>query len=235
MRKNIEFSVIFPIMNQADHIEEVIRSYYSALSKQKFSFELIGIVNGTTDKSFAICQRVAQQLPNVQVYELKGGGYGLGILHGIKYAGGDYLCYLNCARIKAPDLIKSLNVFHKHTDSVVHGIRTLRDTIAWRQLGSTIYNTYCRLLFGLSTSDVNGNPNIFSRDNFDKLQLSYTNSMIDLQLLDRAGQLGIRIIEVPIDDYSRYGGTSTSNFKTIFRLMREVLIYWKKTRVYKSI
>ena len=230
MRKSIDFSIVFPVMNQHDHIERVISEYHKILTQNKYRFELIPVVNGTHDKSYQICKSVAEKLPNVYTYELKAGGYGLGILHGIKHSRGKYICYLNCARIKAKDLVQALNLFEQHPKHVIHGVRIQRENTS-RSLGSIMYNTVCKMLFSISSRDINGNPNIFSRNNFEQLQLSYLNSMIDLELLDKAKKLNIPISEIEIFDYTRHGGISTSNFKTIFRLMKEVSQYWINTRL----
>ncbi|OGK14417.1 hypothetical protein A2862_02105 [Candidatus Roizmanbacteria bacterium RIFCSPHIGHO2_01_FULL_38_41] len=230
MRKSIDFSIVFPVMNQQDHIERVISEYHKILTQNKYRFELIPVVNGTHDKSYQICKSVAEKLPNVYTYELKAGGYGLGILHGIKHSRGKYICYLNCARIKAKDLVQALNLFEQHPKHVIHGVRIQRENTS-RSLGSIMYNTVCKMLFSISSRDINGNPNIFSRNNFEQLQLSYLNSMIDLELLDKAKKLNIPISEIEIFDYTRHGGISTSNFKTIFRLMKEVSQYWINTRL----
>jgi len=224
MRKSIDFSIVFPVMNQQDHIERVISEYHKILTQNKYRFELIPVVNGTHDKSYQICKSVAEKLPNVYTYELKAGGYGLGILRG------KYICYLNCARIKAKDLVQALNLFEQHPKHVIHGVRIQRENTS-RSLGSIMYNTVCKMLFSISSRDINGNPNIFSRNNFEQLQLSYLNSMIDLELLDKAKKLNIPISEIEIFDYTRHGGISTSNFKTIFRLMKEVSQYWINTRL----
>ena len=220
----IDFSIVFPVMNQQDHIVKVIRSYYRALKKNKYSFELIAVVNGTTDNSYALCKQVAQSDPNIHAYELKKSGYGLGIIYGIKHSRGNNICYLNCARIKAQDLVCAINLFSRHPDHIVHGVRIQREN-ASRSVGSAMYNAACRMLFSISSRDINGNPNIFSRKNFERLKFSYTDSMIDLELLDKANKLNIPISEIEIADYSRHGGISTSNFKTIFRLMSEVFRY----------
>lgn len=218
-------------MNQQDHIERVIEEYHRTLTKGKLSFELIAVVNGTTDGSFVVCQQMAAKLPNVSAYELKAGGYGLGILHGIKHSRGKYICYLNCARIKSADLMRALKQFQKHPDQVLHGVRVQRENSS-RSFGSLIYNTACHWLFTISARDINGNPNIFSRKDSERLRLSFTDSMIDLELLDKSKKLHLPVNEVEINDYSRHGGTSTSNFKTIFRLMREVFKYWINTRLF---
>src|SRR3989338_9256520 len=175
--KTIDFSIIFPVMNQADHIENVIKTYHRELTKEKYSFELIAVVNCTRDNSFEVCKKAAKELLNasatfdvVTCYMLNGCGYGLGILHGLKKARGKYLVYLNCARIHVPDLIRALKHFTFDDSVVVHGVRVQRENEK-RRLGSLLYNIFCRVIFRISNRDINGNPNIFSREIYEKLQL----------------------------------------------------------------
>lgn len=233
MKKTPDFSIIFPIMNQEDHIERVIRAYHHVLSQNKFSFELIGVVNGSRDESFQVGKKTSKELPNIHIYELKQGGYGRGIVYGIKRAKGRYICYLNCARIRANELVKCLNYFLIDPGVIVHGIRRKRE--AWyRQLTSTIYSSTCKLLFDIDTRDINGNPNVMSNKTAQKLKLKSINSMIDLELHDKAHQNSISMVEVPIFDYTRQGGKSTSNFMTGFRLFKEVFVYYYLTRIRRS-
>jgi len=231
MKNYPDFSIVFPVMNQEDHIESVIRSYHKELTKQRLSFELIAVVNCTRDKSYEKCKKVAREYGNVSSYELKGCGYGLGILHGLKKARGKYLCYLNCARIHTPDLLRTINHFLVDDSVIVHGVRLRREDEK-RRLGSLLYNLFCRVFFRIPNRDINGNPNIFSRRSFEKLRLQFTDSMIDLELLEKTRKFNIPVVEVPVFDYSRHGGRSTSNLKTIFRLMKEVTRYWLKTRLF---
>lgn len=230
MKKTPDFSIVFPVMNQADHIEKAIRLYHQALTKNNYSFELIAVVNGSRDNSYRVCKGVAKKLPNVSAYELKEGGYGRGILYGLKKAKGKYLCYLNCARIHVPDLIRGLKHFQIDPEILVHGVRIKREN-SKRNFGSLIYNIFCRVIFRISNRDTNGNPNIFSREIYERFQLQSTNSMIDLELLEKAKKLNIPVVEVPVYDYSRYGGRSTSNFFTIFRLMKEVIKYYLQKQI----
>lgn len=229
MNTSVDFSIIFPVMNQEDHIERVIRSYHKELTKRNYSFELIAVVNCSHDRSFEICQKIVKEMLHVTSYKLHDCGYGLGILHGLKKAEGKYLCYLNCARIHSKELLKSLDVFLKDRSVIVHGVRIAREN-QQRKVGSFLYNAFCRIVFQIPQRDINGNPNIFNKDTFDKLDLQSADSMIDLELLEKAREKKIQVVEVPIYDYSRHGGISTSNFTTIFRLMREVIRYWVKTR-----
>ena len=228
-----EFSIVFPVLNQEDHIERVIRAYHAALQGANFSFELIPVVNGTTDRSYAICQQLERTLPEVRAFRLQGAGYGLGILHGLAQAKGKYLGYLNCARITAEDLLMCLRRFQTDPGAVVHGVRVQRD-VKQRTVLSVGYSTLCRLIFRLKTSDVNGNPNFFSRTWYEKFRLRSTDSMIDVELQDNVGKADAPLIEVPIHSYRRHGGISTTTFWTTFRLLKEGIRYWWRTRILKN-
>lgn len=227
MKNDIDFSIILPVLNQEDHIEKVIRDFYRVLSKGKLSFELIAVVNGSNDKSFEICQKMSKLLPNVSAYNLIEGGYGRGIIYGLSKAKGKYLCYVNSARMYADELYFCINKFLDNPEGIVHGIRIKRDGLP-RKIGSFIYNTTCRLLTGVNSPDINGTPKIFSRETLSKIKLTYKDSMIDLQLLDYARKKHIPIVHIAIHKNIRHGGKSTSNFRTIFRLISEVFIYWYK-------
>ncbi len=232
MKQKPDFSLVFPIMNQEDHIEKVVRSYHQYLTRNKFSFELIGVVNGTSDKSFQLLNKLTHELANVHAYEIKKGGYGRGVLYGLTKARGKYLCYFNSARIHPDELILCLKYFLVNPDVILHGVRKKRD--AWyRKITSFVYTTTCKLLFNIKTADINGNPNIMSRVHYNKLKLSFTDSMIDLEMHDKAQKNKIPIIEVPVFNYTRHGGQSTSRFNTSFRLLKEVFAYCFLTRIKK--
>lgn len=230
MNKNPDFSIVFPVMNQADHIEKVIRSYHKELTKNKFSFELIAVVNCTKDNSFEICKTVSTEFPNVSVYNLAGCGYGLGILYGLKKAKGRYLCYVSCARVWSDELVLCLKYFLIDTKVIIHAVRRRRDTLM-RNLSSIIYNGTCRAIFDIYFTDINGTPKIFSREIYHKLDLFSENSMIDLEFIEKTKKRGYRTIQIPIYNNERHGGKSTSNFTTIFRLIKEIAVYWVKTRL----
>lgn len=228
--KNPKFSIVLPVMNQEDHIEKVIRSYRKELTKNKFSFELIAVVNCTKDKSYEICQKVSKDLVGVRCYELSGCGFGLGILYGLKKAKGKYLCWASSARTYPDELVKCLKQFLANPNAIVSGARKKRDKFL-RSLGAVIYDTTVKTVFNISSSDINGIPKVFSRQTYEKLDLRFTDSMIDLELHEKAKKLNIPIIEIPIYKNIRHGGRSTSSYKTIFRLMKEVIMYWIQTRM----
>ncbi len=224
MKQSVDFSIVFPVMNQADHIGKVIRSYHDILTKNNISFELIAVINGSHDASYDICKKTAANLRGVSVYELKESGYGLGVLHGLRHAKGTYLCYVNCARVYNDELLVCVKKFLKHPDIILHAVRKKRD-VWYRRITSLIYNGFCTMLIGISSSDINGTPKIFGREVYKKLDLHFTDSMIDVEFLDKTKRFRMPIKEVPIYKNTRHGGISTSRFSTIFRLIKEMIRY----------
>lgn len=227
MSKTPEFSIVLPVMNQEDHIGQVIEDYYRRLTKNKFSFELIPVINGTIDNSFKICQKLAKKYNNVRVFELKKGGYGRGVIYGLKKARGKYLCYANSARVYSDELVASFKRFLHNDEVILHAVRIKRD-IKLRKITSWIFKTTCQILTGVRSSDINGTPKIFNRNIYKKLKLNFLDSMVDLELLDKAKRIKIKIVEFPIYKNKRHGGKSTSNYLTTFRLIKEVIIYFFK-------
>lgn len=233
MAKDVILSIIFPVLNQADHINRVINYYHKSLSKLDIRFELIAVVNGSSDNSFEICNNLAKKIDNLRVYEIKEKGYGLGIIYGLDKASGKYLCYLNSARVYEDELIKCVRIFLTKPEILLQAVRVKRD-VYYRRLSSVIYNFFCCLIFGIRSSDINGSPKIFSRENYHLLNLKFTDSMIDLEILEKANKYGLKVLEVPIYKNKRHGGISTSNYNTILRLIREVIRYFTITRLSKE-
>jgi len=217
-------------MNQADHIERVIRAHHGILTRHKISFELIAMVNGSRDTSYQVCKKIAKKLASVSTYELKESGYGLGVLHGLKQTTGKYLCYANSARVHSDELLRCIKFFLKDPNTVLYAARKKRD-VWYRRFSSLIYNGFCTLFMGISSSDINGTPKIFKRSIYKKLNLQFTNSMIDVEFFDKIKRFAIPVKEFPIYRNTRHGGVSTSRFSTIFRLIKEVIHYWYMTRI----
>jgi len=149
----------------------------------------------------------------------------------LRKAKGNYLCWASSARTYPDELVNCLKKFLANQEIIISGARKKRDRLL-RSLGALIYDITCKVVFNISSSDVNGIPKVFSRKTYEKLDLQFTDSMIDLELQEKAKRLEIPVIEIPIYKNIRHGGRSTSNFKTIFRLIKEVVRYWLKTRIF---
>ncbi|MCA9801273.1 MAG: glycosyltransferase [Cyanobacteria bacterium HKST-UBA02] len=222
-------SVVLPVYNQEDHIREIVEEYEKVLERLPMPYELILVTNACRDRSPEICSELAETLPSVRWTDIKKGGWGLAVKHGLKESKGDLLCYTNSARTSPEILSLTLLYAVAYPDVVVKANRKIRDS--WRRrLGSLLYNLECRALFDLPTWDINGTPKIFPR-HFEKLlALESENDLIDAEFNMICRQEGYPVIEVPVLSTQRHGGKSTTNYNSAVKMYYGVYDMWRRTK-----
>jgi glycosyltransferase involved in cell wall biosynthesis len=220
-------SVVLPVHNQADHIRGVVAGYVEALDRIGRPYEILLVTNACTDSSVQVCTALAEEVPAVATFDLSVGGWGRAVKAGLAAAGGDILCYTNCART-TPEMLTLLLVYEQAYPKVVlKANRKIRDN--WRRrLGSLIYNLECRALFDTPVWDINGTPKLFPRS-FDKLlALTRDDDLIDLEFVATCAREGYPVLEVPLLATQRHGGRSTTNYASAVRM------YWGAYRLAKD-
>ena len=222
-------SVVLPVHNQAAHIGAIISSYHEALAQLGQPYEMVLSVNGSTDGSVDVCEKLAQTYPEIRVVADARAGWGLAVKAGLRAARGDLLCYTNCARTSAADLRQLIARGLDRPNAVIKANRRVRDN--WkRRLGSTIYNAECRLLLGVKTGDVNATPKVFSRSHTALLNLTSDGDMLDAEFLMTCRREGFQVIEVPIFGNRRQGGSSTTGYKSAMGMYVGAYRLWRTTR-----
>ena len=215
-------SIILPVYNQADHIEEVVEEYEEDLPKAPLPHEMLLVVNGCRDNSLEVCQRLKEKYDTVRVVNSVKGGWGLAVKLGLQEAKGDLLCYTNSARTSSRDLILLLLYAVANPNTIIKANRKIRDSLI-RRMGSLLYNLECRMLFDLSYWDINGTPKVFPRQFQELLTLTRDDDLIDLEFSIICRKNEYPILEVPIFSAMRHGGDSTTNLTSAFRLYFEAL------------
>jgi dolichol-phosphate mannosyltransferase len=225
----VTISVVLPVHNQAAHIAAIVGSYRDALAQIGQPYEIVLVLNGCRDDSRAVCEALAQNDPEIQVIDDPRAGWGLAVKAGLRAARGDLLCYTNCARTSAGDLRRMIGKGLEAPGTVFKAIRLVRDN--WkRRLGSFLYNTECRLLFGLPTRDVNATPKVFSRSHAALLSLTSDDDLLDAEFMRTCVREGFPVVEVPIVSNQRQGGSSTTNYTSAIRMYAGAWRMWRGTR-----
>jgi undecaprenyl-phosphate 4-deoxy-4-formamido-L-arabinose transferase len=222
-------SVVLPVYNQADHVELMIREYETALARLPVPYELVIVVNGSTDESLEVCRRLESQLDSVCVVHSEIGGWGRAVRLGLEAARGDLLCYTNLARTTPEDLTLLLLYATVQEDVVVKANRKIRDS-AIRRLASLLYNLECRALFDLSYWDINGTPKVFPRKLDKLMQLSRDDDLIDVEFNIICRREDYRMLEVPIFSHRRHGGRSTTGYFSAAKLYWGAIDLWRSQR-----
>ena len=219
---NPKISVVLPIYNQGSQIEYLFQQY-AKLSQLSVTWEVLFVVNGSKDDSYAKSVQLAGQNPNFKVFNLELGGWGRAVRFGITEAKGDMICYTNSARTTIEDLLLILNYAVANDSVVLKTTRVIRESFV-RKIGSILYNYENRTLLGTPIWDVNGTPKVFAAKHIKDMPLQSNGDLIDAEVMARVYRKGIQIVEILIISTSRIGGgKSTTGFKSAWKMYTGLL------------
>lgn len=224
-----KISIILPIHNQADHLYEMLESHINTLTRLTSTYELILVLNNCSDESPQIADSFAEKHNTIKPIHSKPGGWGLAVRLGLNAARGDVICYTNSARTTSEEILLYVNHALENPGVVTKAMRFNRGSLS-RRLGSYLYNLECRILFGLSTRDVNGTPKVFSRKHAELVHLKRDDDMIDLEFAITCKKNNYSIVEVPSYDNKRHGGRSTTNLKSAWKMYSRAYKIWRQER-----
>lgn len=221
-------SIVLPVKNQEDHIGRIIRRYIRSLNGL-MCYEILIVVNASTDGSIDICRDLESKNPFVRVFDRDKGGWGRAVLCGIAEAKGEFVCFANSARTAPEDVARVLKNAFENEAALVKGERIFRDT-GLRRLASRLYNLENLLLHGIKSKDVNGTPKVLHRDQLGRLNLREVGDLLDLELMVQCRKEGVAVVELPIDASKRHGGKSTTTSGSAWGMYWGSFRYWLTKR-----
>lgn len=199
-------------------MESILRGYADVLRRLPVAIELLPVVNGPgQERSLEICQALERELAPMRTLSVAESGWGRAVRYGLSQARGDLLGYTNSARTTPEDLGLFVAYALMYPDCVIKASRRVREGLG-RRLGSLLYNLECRMLFDLPYWDINGTPKVFPRGLAALLALRRNDDLIDLEFHLACKAESYRVLEVPILSSRRFGGSSTTNWRSAIRL-----------------
>ena len=88
----MKVSFIVPAYNVEDYIGECIESI---INQTKINWELIIVDDGSKDKTYEICQRYEKSDSRIKVITQHNAGVSVARNEGIKYASGEWICFID--------------------------------------------------------------------------------------------------------------------------------------------
>lgn len=98
-------SVIIPVYNSEAYLPEAVES---VLAQTYQDWELILVDDGSEDNSGKLCEILARRTPRIKVIHRKNGGQSSARNTGLKYAGGEFITFLDADDILSPSALESL-------------------------------------------------------------------------------------------------------------------------------
>lgn len=110
-------SIIIPVLNRQDEIEECIRSVFAQSYE---NWELLIVDNGSTDRTLDICESLAAQEPRIRLLSAPR-GVSLARNAGIDASQGKYLFFLDSDDVIHPSVLETLLVTMEETHAGLSG------------------------------------------------------------------------------------------------------------------
>jgi glycosyltransferase involved in cell wall biosynthesis len=227
IEKRPAISLSIPCYNE----EEVLRSTVTRLNAvflaEDVDVELILVDNGSTDRTGEVIDElIAEGLPIAKVIVETNIGYGNGVLQGLAACKGTHVGFI-CAdgQVEPADVLRVYQMCaSSKTPRLVKVRRRFRMDGLSRKVVSVAYNLMTTALFGgLGSIDVNGNPKVFPREFLEPMQLRSTDWFLDAEVMIRAKQLGLEVLEFNVLAQARGGGTSNVRAETCWEFLGNLL------------
>lgn len=216
---SVDFSIILPIYNQGDQLQELYDDFSSALQDVSYTWKILFIVNGSSDNSFEQAQSICATDERFICFNLEEGGWGRAVKYGIKQAAGAHICYTNSARTRGQDLKMMLSYAVSNQDTIIKANRITRESIV-RRMGSVIYNFQHRQFFKTPVWDVNGTPKVFPARFLKGMTILSNGDLIDAEIIARSFRNGFAVIEVPLLSTERRSGRSTTRLRSAYKMYK---------------
>lgn len=223
--KIIEVSVVMPCLNEEETLGTCIEKSQHTLKALGIPGEVVIADNGSTDKSVAIAKdygaRVVHQATR---------GYGAAYLAGFAAAQGHYIIMGDSDdTYDFTDLERFITPLQNDGYDFVIGNRfqgeILPGAMPWvrRYIGNPILSGMLRLLWGTYISDSHCGMRAFTQDAYKRLNLKTTGMEFASEMVIKALQAELKILEIPITYHPRRGESKLNEIRDGLRHIRFML------------
>jgi glycosyltransferase involved in cell wall biosynthesis len=210
-----DISIVVPCYNEEAIIGYTVPKLVAAFQKAGYRPELVAVDNGSSDGTGRIIgEFVAAGLPVVPHRVEVNRGYGFGVLCGISRCSAPWVCLIPAdGQVDAEDVVRIYeSVLPSDGLVVAKARRRFRMDGLMRKVVSTSYNVFIRMLWpSLCSIDINGTPKIIRRDVLGAMQLRSHDWFLDPEIMLKAHQMGLRVLEVNV--FARMRGNGLSHVK----------------------
>ncbi len=235
-------SVLIPVFNEKEAIEETIALAHDVFTKMGEDFEILVINDGSTDGTDAILAN--SQKPNVHVLTHPiNRGYGASMKTGIRRAKGDLLAITDAdGTYPIADFPKLLSAMQESDADMVVGARTKKGVCMpiIRMPAKWVINRLVNWVTGMKIPDNNSGMRILKKSMAEEFMHLYPQGFSFTITITLAAITSDYLVQyVPIDYFKRKGSSSMSsgfngikNFLFFLGLITRITTYFKPLKFF---
>ncbi len=218
----VNFSIVVPIYNEEDNIDNLYRSITSALDGYDSGYEMIMVDDGSADGSFAALSRLAETDSRLKVIRFRRNfGQTAAMAAGFDAASGDIIIPMDGDLQNDPSDIPLMIQRLNEGFDVVSGWRSNRqDTFVTRKIPSLLANALISRMTGVHLHDYGCTLKAYRREVLDGINL-YGEMHRFVPAL--ASQVGAKVTEMSVKHHPRIAGVSKYGISRTLRVILDLI------------
>ncbi len=225
-----EISLVVPVYNEEDSLEELLREVEPVLAECAASYEVLFVDDGSSDGSAAVLERLRSGSPHVVVYALdRNHGLSSALHAGFAHARGALIASMDADLQNDPADLPRLVAAIREGADMACGWRKDRNDPLVKRLSSRIANAWRNWRTADSVQDVTC-PLKVLRSEVREVFLPFDGMHRFLPTLARIA--GYRVVEIPVGHRARrHGHSKYGVWNRVFRGLRDVrTVRWMRER-----
>ena len=163
----MELSIVIPLLNENESIEELHQWISLSLDKHKYKYEIIFVDDGSTDNSWSVITRLAKKNTNTRgILFSKNYGKSQALHAGFKLSNGEFIITMDADLQDSPEEIhEMLNRLKEKNLDLISGWKKKRyDSILLKNIPSKLFNWAARRVSGIQLHDFNCGLKVYRKE-----------------------------------------------------------------------
>lgn len=223
----ITTTIVIPALDEEKGIAVVLEKLCSVVDD---TYELIVVDDGSSDRT----AEVAQAFPCEVIQHRVNRGKGEALKTGIREAKGDAVIWIDADDTYPVEPIPEMSAaLHDGYDLVFTSRQGGREEIPmFNRLGNALFSWSVRTLYGFGGSDPCTGLGGVQKGHLIRMNLTGQRFTIDSEIALKAGRMGLRVLDMPIQYRERIGEAKLSGVKDGFQIAMGILahILWQPSQ-----
>jgi glycosyltransferase involved in cell wall biosynthesis len=154
----MDISVVIPLYNEEESLEELYVWIKRVMTENRFSYEIVFVDDGSTDSSWRVISKLREQDPNIRAIRFQHNyGKSPALFCAFQKVSGDVVITMDADLQDSPDEIPELyRMIRQEGYDLVSGWKKKRfDSILSKNLPSKLFNATARRVSGIKLHDFN--------------------------------------------------------------------------------
>ncbi len=218
----MEISIISPVYQAENLVEELVKQIDSELQKLTDSYEIILVNDGSKDQSWKVIRKTLSQFPKLIGVNLsRNFGQHNAIFAGLSITQGKWIVIMDCDLQDLPQEIKKLYAKAQEGFEIVYAKRKNRKDSFLKKLSSKYFFKLLSYLTNTTIDSSIGNFGIYSKKAISEvLKMKEVNKTFSLIIK----LVGFKSSTVEVEHGNRFEGKSNYNFRKLSNLAIDLVI-----------